>query len=415
MKSTKKTIAYVNQCFPRLTETFVYREINALRELGFDVVTVANRGPVGEKLSAEAVDFVSETSYVFPLQWFSFVGAHCVLIARRPCRYMTTLAFLATRRGLGWRGRIRTLAHFAGGVFLAARLRRRGVEHLHAHFATNATTLALVMSRLLGVPFSFTVHNNVFTDRLLLREKLEAARFVVAISEFSREWVLRWAHVSEDVRRKFHVVHCGIEIDRFAVASSPPAGGLPRLVCLAQLAQRKGVPTLVHACGILHERGIQFECVIGGDGVEAPLLKRMIEEGGLRSVVRLVGTFLQEELSDFLERASLFVLPCRVADDGDMDGVPVVLMEAMAMAIPVVSTTVSGIPELICHETSGWLVPQQDPVALADALECLLGDAALAQRIGARGRDRVFEAFDLRKSALALDLLFQSPSLPGSC
>lgn len=397
-------IAYVTQTFPALTQTFVYREILALESRGFEIVTCAIWRPDKEHLSQESRHLVDRSFYVFPLSRLRFVKAHLYFLLTRPFRYIGTLFFVLSRSGeRGHRSRI--FFHFCEAISLAPELAKRKVRHIHAHFTINAATIALILSRLLDISFSFTAHNIFFVDRILLREKVREARFIVAISEFSKQFLARL--VPGAYSDKMHVVHCGVSPDDFAPPESRPSNDVPMLLFVAQLVERKGAPVLVEACKILAEWGADFRCVIVGDGPQTGLLEGLVEQYDLREVVELAGRVFQEHLGEYLERADVFVLPCIKARDGDMDGIPVSLMEAMAMEIPTVSTYVSGIPELVENDTSGLLVPEKDPRALAGAIRRLLQDEAMRKRLGQNGRRRVQAEFDVQKNAAQLASLFE--------
>lgn len=397
-------IAYVTQTFPALTQTFVYREILALESRGFEIVTCAIWRPDKEGLSQESRHLVDRSFYVFPLSRLEFVKAHLYFLLTRPFRYIGTLFFVLSHSGeRGHRSRI--FFHFCEAISLAPELAKRKVRHIHAHFTINAATIALVLSRLLDISFSFTAHNIFFVDRILLREKVREARFIVAISEFSKQFLARL--VPGTYSDKMHVVHCGVSPDDFAPPESRPSNDVPVLLFVAQLVERKGAPVLVEACRILAEWGVDFRCVIVGDGPQMELLEGLVERYGLHEVVDLAGRVFQEHLGEYLRRADVFVLPCIKARDGDMDGIPVSLMEAMAMEIPTVSTYVSGIPELVENDTSGLLVPENDPRALAGAIRRLLQDEAMRKRLGQNGRRRVQAEFDVQKNAAQLASLFE--------
>lgn len=399
------SIAYIAQTFPALTQTFVYRETQALEEMGFEIVTNAIWKPDVGKLSQESRHLVDRSHYVFPLSWREFFKAHFFILRTRPRKYMGTLLFVLTRKGEQPRNRLRTFYHFLEAVYLAPELERRQVQHIHAHFAINAATLALVLSRLLDISFSFTAHNIFYIDRLLLKEKVWAARFVVAISEFSKRFLLRLVP-GENLEDRIHIVHCGLSPEGFAPVDRVRAANVPMLLFVAQLAERKGAPYLVEACRLLAERGVTFRCVIVGDGAQRPLLEQMIDRYSLQDVVELAGAMPQERVKPYLERALLFVLPCITASNGDMDGIPVSLMEAMAMEIPVVSTYVSGIPELIEDGQSGLLVQEKDALGLADALQRLIEDEALRVELGKNGRSKILQDFNIHHNASQLAALF---------
>jgi len=402
-------VAYVNQFFPLLTETFVYREVLALRRLGVEVVPFALRRPPPGKLSRECGHLQQECVYGIPFDWPWLLGGHAHFLLRRPLQYARTLLFVLTRPGDRLRVRALTLVHFVLAVGMAREMQRRGVVHIHAHFAINAATIALVAGRMLDVPFSFTAHNLLFTQPMLLKTKLREARFVAAISEYTRRWLIDLLP-QERVAEKIHVVHCGLPLFEFRPEPRAARPGPHAILFVAQLAERKGVVHLIEACRLLRERGLDYRCTVLGDGPQRALAQERIRRHGLEQHVVLGGVVYQEQVRGRLAQADVFALPCVVASDGDMDGIPVALMEAMALEIPVVSTTVSGIPELVEDGVSGLLVAPGDADALADALERLLIDPDLRRSLGQAGRRRVLEQFDVDRSAAQLAALFARSS-----
>jgi len=407
--STKRQsipIAYITQSFPALTITFIYREIFALGRQGFDIATYAIWQPIRERLSQESRHLVDDTHYVFPLSWPKFLFRHLYFLLAHPIKYTSTALFVLTRRGESPKNRVRTLFHFAEAVYLAKEMKTQGIKHIHAHFTINAASIALIISRLLDISFSFTAHSNLFTDRLILREKTRQARFVVAIAEITRQYLIDLVS-GENLGDKIHIVHCGLSPQEFVPPSVKPASDIPMILFVAQLAERKGAPVLVEACKLLTERGLTFRCVLAGDGPQRTLIEQLVQEYELQNVVQMTGAVFQEQLQEYLSQADVFALPCIVASNGDMDGIPVSLMEAMAMEIPTVSTNVSGIPELIEDGQNGLLVPDRDPVALADALQRLLEDEKLCTRLGKNGRQKILREFDIDQNAALLAALFE--------
>jgi colanic acid/amylovoran biosynthesis glycosyltransferase len=399
-------IAYILQSFPLLTETFVYREVLGLEREGFRVATFAIWKPDKKKLSQEARHLVDSSYYVFPISWPKFFKAHFYFLCTRPCKYLGSLFFVLTRKGESAPNRRRTFFHFCEAVYLAMEMKNQGIGHNHAHFAINAATIALVVSRLLDITSSFTAHNNLFTDRVILKEKIRAARFIIAISEFTRRFLINL--VPEDnIDDKIHIVHCGLSLDDFSPPDQKLVNDVPVLLFVAHLAERKGAPVLIEACRILAERGVAFRCIIVGDGPQRALVEQLVEQYALQEVVELTGVVFQEHLKEYLNRADVFVLPCVTASNGDIDGIPVVLMEAMAMEIATVSTYVSGIPELMEDGQSGLLVKEKDPVALADAMQHLLADSELRIKLGKSGRQKIIEEFNIDKNVAQLATLFE--------
>lgn len=399
-------LAYIAQSFPDLTQTFIYREVLALERLGMPVTTFAIWKKQIDQVSEEARHMVDRTCYALPVVWSGFLLAHLHFLLAHPARYLKTALFVLSRPGESLKNRKRTFFHFCEAVCLTKELRIRRIRHIHAHFSINAATVALVSARLLKISFSFTAHNILFRDSLILREKIREATFIAAISEYTRQYLVD-LDFDESIKDKVHIIRCGLEPEKFLPPETKPVNEIPVILFVAQLSDRKGAPILLEACKILAEEGHSFQCTIVGDGPQRTLLERLVHESNLGGSVRLVGRVFQEHLIDYLQKADIFVLPCIVAADGDRDGIPVSLMEAMAMEIPCVSTFVSGIPELIVNGESGLLVEEKNPSALAEALKRLLTDEELRRQLGRKGRERIVLEFDVKKSARELKKLFE--------
>ncbi|MDY6866960.1 MAG: glycosyltransferase [Chloroflexota bacterium] len=406
MTSKSTPIGYITQQFPSLTTTFIYREVLALRKVGFNINTFAIWKPNVDKLSDESKHLVDSSFYVFPMSRTKFLMAHLYFLMTHPIKYISTFFFLLTRPGESIANKKRTFFHFFEAIYLALDAKRENIRHIHAHFTVNAATIAFIIARMLDISFSMTVHNNIFTDRVILKEKVKAAKFMIVISEFSRDFLLN-LFPKENLDSKFHIVHCGVSPDDFQPAAHKTPNQRPLIFSVSQLAERKGYPVLLEACKILAERGCDFDCMIAGDGPERAILERLREEYQLQDRVQLLGIVFQEQLVDYLNQTDIFVLPCVTAANGDMDGVPVALMEAMAMELPVISTYVSGIPELIEDGQSGLLVEERDAVALADAIQRLLEDQKLRQDLGKGGRCKVSQEYNIFDNAAQLASLFE--------
>ena len=298
-------------------------------------------------------------------------------------RFWTTIGKALTIEVEGRRERLKTLAHVIPAISLALYWRKKPIRHIHAHWAHTATTIAMHASELLGVNFSFTGHaNDLFVHRVGLVGKLRRARFVVCISEFHRRFYLA---LGADPA-KLCVVYCGIDMDRYEERINDDKSlGLPSILGVGRLVEKKGFRDLIAACSVLKERGIAFSCIIAGSGPEESRLRSQITEAGLSDDINLTGRPVrQEDLPSLLHASRVVALPCVRDSDGDMDGLPQVLIEAMACGIPVVSTRLVGIPDLVRCGSHGTLVEPEDVTALADALEMLLTDSRLAH---AQGRE----------------------------
>jgi colanic acid/amylovoran biosynthesis glycosyltransferase len=389
-------IAVVVSRFPLITETFILREVIELERQGQPVRLVPLVREAPAVVHREAVPWVDRALYL-PFVSRDVLAANLRLLRRGPARYMAllgrTLAGVARSPNL----LARTAALLPKAAGMAERLSREDVRHIHAHFATHPTTAAMVASGLAGLEYSFTVHaHDIFVRRALLEPKLRGARLVRLISDYNRRYLEdRYPGALGDRAR---VIHVGIDPSGYGRPqpdANDRATADPRLLCVAAFKEYKGIPVLLEACSLLARREVRFRCDLVGDGPLRPRIERGIRELGLGDVVRVHGAVPQDAVTGLLRLASVLVLPSVIARDGQMEGIPVALMEAMASGLPVVASSLSGIPELVRHEWNGLLVPPGDVPALAAALQRLLGDPGLALSLGDRGRATVHDSFRL--------------------
>lgn len=399
-------LIYVIGTYPLLTTTFIDREIRMLRRWGVDLQVVAMRRPDADTpLSHEQRELQQGVIYLLPVAWPGLLLSHLYFAATRPRRFFQTLAFLLTRPHPGHTARLKTLLHFGEGVYAAYLLRGRQFHELHAHFVDRAATVALVAGRLLDRPYSLSIHAaaDIFVSPVLLREKLAAARHAVTCTAYNKAHVE--ALVGRELGARLSRVYHGLDLGRYAPAGAQ-AQGEPLIVAVGQLTPRKGFAQLVMACRLLADRGYAISCRIVGRGPQRNELQALIADLGLEAQVQLCGALPHDAVIALYRRATVFVLPCVQARDGDIDGFPNVIAEAMAMGLPVVSTAVSAIPELLTDRVNGLLAPADDPAGLADRIALLLDSPALREELGRNGRQTVLEHFDVegnvRRFALTL-------------
>jgi colanic acid/amylovoran biosynthesis glycosyltransferase len=405
MTTSPYRLAYLGRILPVLSETFVVREITALRSLGAWVKPLSLYPPDRSAIHPEAPDLVREVEVLWqparPLFWL----AHLFFLLGHPRSYLHCLLHYALLAPEPWRNRRRGLAFFLLAPYAAWRLRRAGVQHLHAHFANAPASLALAAAHLAGISFSFTVHAyDIFIDQLLLPAKLRAAAFVASISRFNINYLK--VHFPEAAAAaRLELVRNGVDLRRFRPSPHPP-GVPPLILAVGRLVETKGFHDLVAACARLAESGTACRCLIVGAGPEAGRLRKMIADLQLEDSVTLPGGLQPEELLPLFRAADLLAMPACIRNN-DMDGIPTVLIEALALEIPVVATRVSGIPDLVRDGETGLLVEPDDPAALAAALARLLADRPLARRLAAAGRELVRQEFNSQRSAARLLELFQ--------
>ena len=403
MDENPYSIAYLGRILPALSETFVVREIAALRFLGARIKPFSLYPPEAAVAHPEAPELAREVTVLYrpvtPLFWL----AHLFFLLRYPRRYWHCLVRYALRAPEPWRNRRRCLAFWAMAPYTAWHLRRAGVQHLHAHFANAPASLALPAAHLAGISFSFTVHaHDLFIDQLLLPAKLEAAAFVAGISRFNLGFLQQ--HFSAAADARLELVRNGIDPERFR-PEPHPTGTPPLILAVGRLVETKGFHVLVAACARLRQEGRDCRCLIVGEGPEAEPLQQLVVDLGLDDRVELPGRLQPEALLPLFRSADLLAMPACVRNS-DQDGIPTVLIEALAMEIPVVATRVSGIPELVRDGDTGLLVAPDDPEALAAALGRLLADHGLGRRLAAAGRELVVAEFNSQRSAVRMLQLF---------
>jgi colanic acid/amylovoran biosynthesis glycosyltransferase len=396
-------IAYLINQYPTVSHSFIRREILALERSGLEVLRVAVRGWVDKAASTADADERLRTRYLLQGGAAPMLKAALSCLVRRPLRFAKAL-FSAVRFS---RGSLRPLplhlVYLAEACLLQRWLARAGCDHLHAHFGTNAAEVAYLCQRLGGPGFSFTVHGPEEFDMpaaLHIAEKVREARFVVAISSFGRSQLLRWIDASD--WPKIRVVHCGLDGEFSAQPLTPPPP-TPQLVCVGRLCEQKGQLLLLRAVHRLREQGTRVQLVLAGDGEMRRDVEALIAELGIGDQVRITGWIGGPTVRQEILEARALVLPSFA------EGLPVVLMEAMALGRPVITTYIAGIPELVTPGDTGWLIPAGDVQALSEAMQAVLthDDAELAA-IGARARARALERHSIDTEAGKLAAHFRA-------
>jgi glycosyltransferase involved in cell wall biosynthesis len=388
-------IAYVIGTYPVLTTTFIDREIKLLQEWGVDLQVVSIRRPQG-LLSAEQRDLQRNVIYLLPVSWPALIAAHLYFALFHLPVYLGTFFYLITRQHPTLKLRIKTLLHFVEGVYAAALIRSQPCDHIHAHFIDRAATVALVASRLLRLPYSVTAHaNDIYVNPVLVKEKLTHAKFVATCTRYNYDYLTSLGAGS--FAHKIKCIYHGVDACQYTDVHSH-SDGRSIVLAVGQLKEKKGFTYLIKACRILKERGFNLQCQIVGDGILRASLEAEINHLVLQDTITLCGPLTHQEVLRKYRQASVFAMPAVQASNGDRDGIPNVILEAMAFELPVVSTKHSAIPEVVEDHVNGLLVPPADAVALADALASLLSDAFYRQRLGQKGRQTVIEKFNLERN-----------------
>ncbi|WP_456429758.1 glycosyltransferase [Rhodocaloribacter sp.] len=396
-------VGYVVKRYPRYSETFIVNEILAHEAAGWDLEIFALRPPVDTHFQDVLARVRAPVTYLpgSGLKATDFWQSLEAASAELPGLW----AKLEAARGEAPRD-----VHAA--VHLARAARLRGLTHLHAHFASSATSVARMAAHFTDLPYSFTAHaKDIFHESVNpddLRRKLREAAAVVTVSDFNLTFLReRYGVDAHRVAR----IYNGLDLDRFPF--SAPGERPPEIIAVGRLVEKKGFSDLIEACAHLRDRGTSFSCrIIGGGELEADLRAR-IERFDLGTHVCLSGPRPQREVIEQLRRAAVFAAPCVVGRDGNRDGLPTVLLEAMALGTPCVSTDVTGIPEVLRNGETGLQVPQRAPAALADALARLLTDAALRVRLATAARRLIETSFDIHRNAAQLRTLFTHRTASG--
>jgi colanic acid/amylovoran biosynthesis glycosyltransferase len=387
------TLAYLFERFPAFTKTFCAREVAELYRQNYRVPVFSIRRPNDERplniaLDGVAIHYLPDSNSPFfkiPTRW------------------------AARRFAENWRKEVdnRDKHRFFEAIYLGNHLKKLGIEHLHVHFAGMAARTAWWVKRLFGTSYSFTGHaNDIFVEKpdqsVPLESLVAEARFVVSVSNYGVDYLKsRFPFASHKIYR----VYNGINLAQFIPAN--PETAPVHIISIGRLIPKKGYAELVEACSLLNKQGFDFRCTIVGGGPEHLTLRQLIEARSLNNVIELAGPKSQTEIVELLARSQIFAFPARQDESGDQDNLPTVLIEAMASGLPIVASSVAGIPEIISDGTNGILVPQQSPEALAAALRSLFLDPQKRGRLGASGLNTAREKFSLPATVQELIGIFE--------
>ena len=406
-RGQNREVAYILKAWPRLSETFILNEILGLERQGVSIRIFSLRDPDAGPVQSRVVLVRARVSYLsLATHWKSALPANFRSLCRHPGRYLRTMLVAVVK--VFCRRRLTPLRHFLRAGYLADLLFREPCPHLHAHFASAPALVALFTSRLTGIPYTLTAHaKDIYSsDPGALRPKFQGAHAIITCTEYNRQYLLRRYGLQCD--GKLHCIYHGVDLSQFRFSwPHVPDKDEPLILSVARLVEKKGLDDLISAVDILRERGRRFRVEIIGDGPLRSSLDAQVTHLGLDGFVKLLGAQSQETVCLAYQRASVFVLPCKVAGDGDRDGIPNVLLEAVASGVPVVSTPISGIPELIESGREGLLVEPSKPATLAGALESILSSPELSGRLVRAARARLEVHFSLDRSSRRLLALFR--------
>jgi glycosyltransferase involved in cell wall biosynthesis len=397
-------ITYLTSKFPLLSETFIYEELLALKKLGHQVDLFAfyNTGETSHAYTRELEPVVKYLPDIFSIE---HLRARVFFLRTETKKVRAALGEIIRENWRSPKLLGKSLYAYSKGIMLAYQLQEDPPDHLHAHWATMPTTAVDIAGRMLGIPFSFTSHAwDIYKEPLMLLTKYQRAAFGVTISDYNKRFL---SEQYPQAGEKTIVVRCGVNLNRFKYSAFISDMHPPTVLFVGRLQEKKGARVLIEASSRLKKGGFAFQCVIVGGGPLQGALEKQAQQLDLSDEVLFTGGLDQESLQAYWQTASVFVLPSVVASNNDRDGIPVALMEAMAIGIPVISTTVSGIPELIEDHTSGLLVPPGDSDALAEAIAQILSDKEQARVYSRRARQKIERDYDISFNAMQKAKLFE--------
>lgn len=401
------TIAYLTSAYARASDSFIRGEVTQLRALGHTVHTFSVRkSPASELVSDDIRREHANTEFLLERgNAARLARAALGMVVRSPARFLEAARLALRCAAPGVKAKVRALAYVLEACLLAQRLKAKEVRHLHNHIGENSAMVAMLAGLLANIPYSLTIHGPGEFDQptlLALDEKIARSAFAVAVSDYGRSQLLRWSRHGDWDR--VHVVHCGVD-ESFLRHPPTPVPSAPRLVCVGRLAEQKGQLLLIEAAAQLSREGVNFELVLVGDGPMRGAIERLIIRHGLGDRVKIAGWMSSQSVRDELLRSRAMVLPSFA------EGLPVVIMEALALHRPVISTYVAGIPELVRNGASGWLVPAGSVDALAEAMrQAVTAPVEQLETMGRAGAALVAERHNAKKEAAKLAELISSRS-----
>jgi glycosyltransferase involved in cell wall biosynthesis len=394
-------VGYFTAYYPATSHTFIRREIRALEAQGVTIIRYALRADPQGLVDPEDAAEEKRTRFIFRCGLVELVRSIGSTVVKQPIGLIRIL-WLAIKMGYrSDRGLVRHIAYAFEAIVLADWCKRDAVQHLHAHFGTNPTVVAMLAHDLSKIPFSFTAHGSEEFEKaplLSLDMKLRKAAFAVCVSSFGRSQLMRWT--SPEQWPKIALVHCGVD-DGYLAAPLQPPPSAPRFVCVGRIGEHKGQLVLVAAARRLRAAGINFEIVFVGDGPMRQLVEKAIRRDGLEQYISITGWVSGERVKSEMRAARALILP------SFSENMPVVIMEAMALGRCVISTYIAGIPELVQPGQTGWLVPASDELALAEAMhEVIVAPIDQLKMMGDAARSRIMERHDASREAAKLIKLF---------
>ncbi len=402
-------VAYIMSRFPKHTETFILYEMLAIEEQGVSIEVFPILKQRDSVVHPEAQVLVERAHYL-PFLSLPIIFSNVAVIRRNARLYFRTLLEVLNGTFGNINFLVGAISMFPKAVHFSKMMAEQEITHVHAHFSNHPAVAALIVHRLTGIPFSFTAHgHDIHKDRTMLREKIAAAAFAVTVSEYNKSLMAKECRPGED--SKIHVIHCGVDTRLFKLPVKPEKEATNNIICVASLLEVKGHTYLIQACKLLRDRGVNFTCHLVGEGKYQTRIENEIKQFGLEDHIKLHGACPQSQVRELLLTSDIYVLASTHTRQGAREGIPVSIMEGMAVGLPVVASDISGIPELVKNGLSGFLTPPRDINALAKKIGVLIEEIPLRKKMGAAAREVILRDFNLESNASQLIQMFQSASL----
>lgn len=407
----EKNIAYITTSLGSLSHTFIRREVIELRKLGMDISLFGIRPETAKELSNEERLLASETDFLYPLRILEIIFANCYFVFKKPGNYFKTFlkAFFNEERSIIQHSKV--IYHFLVSSYLACRILNKNTIHIHAHFLNVPATIAMYCAGLMGISFSITVHSAGITPikgMIGLRQKLREAKFICAVSEFNKE------HISTNIyscREKTYVVRCGIDVDSYEYKSEayPTRHDVWKsaLVSVGRFVEVKGFIYLIEAARLLKKANIGFSLNMIGEGPLKRDAEKLTKSYTLERAVTFRGALPHGEVKKIMKDSNIFIVSSIETTSGNKEGIPVVIMEAMASGIFVIATRHSGIPEIVRDKNTGMLVPERNPFAIAEAVKLALKDNDLRNLCIKNARKLVEKEYNVVRVAELKKTIFE--------
>ena len=399
-------VAYLLSRFPKISETFILREINALQEKGMEIELFPLILETQSVVHNEAKPWLEKLHH-YPWLSADILWTNLRVFLQAPIRYVDTWGKMFFGNLSNPQFLVRAVLIFPKAVRMSVEMRKNNVRHVHAHFATHPALAAWIIHRIAGISYSVTVHaHDIYVSQTMLKTKMNSASFIIAISEFNRRFLNQ--HVGTQINEKIRVVHCGIDAAVYSGnASGLKEDGYFEIKSIGSLEPYKGARYLIEACALLVERNIPLRCEIIGQGILQSSLQELIRQYKLDEVVFLAGAKTQTQVANALAEADCYVQPSIITETGKMEGIPVAIMEALGSGLPVIASDISGISELVRAGETGYLVKEKNALDLANALEHVYKNMNEAQAFAKNGQELVVSDYDININAAQVAALFE--------